>query len=1230
MKPDLRAVLLSVESLAPDERRQLLALLSGDTFDFAAPEAAPARSTLPPPERLADDVTGESPGRYSVREPIGSGGSGSVVAVQDAHLNRVVARKELHFEGPGAGSVSLTDRFLREARVTAQLEHPSIVPVYELGRNTEGKLYYTMKRVRGRGLDVALKECRDLHARMALLAHFVDLCQAIAYAHARGVVHRDIKPMNVMIGEFGETVVLDWGLARAAGQRDINAEELKRTGDTINDLNSGKTVQGSVFGTPAYMSPEQALGWVEKIDARSDVWSLGAVLHEILTGKPPYEAEDVFGLLRKAAAGVVAPLPKEIPADLAAIAMRALQAEPERRYPSAKELAAEVEAWRTGGRVGAYTYSSMELARRFVAKNRLIVGVVMVGVATCAAMAFASYTHVVQERDRAMAAEDRTAVALADARLRGLQARAKEEEMGGDLGAALALLRAGVLEQRDKRVVVATDLARLMAAGAGAKVFPGGFADDSVAVMPGKLALSRADGMHIYNTATGAQICADPALHAGFPAFSRDGRWLTASVGEDPSALGRWDTATCAATHQASPPATVPLQAREDEASDDSARSIVEAGLNNERYVWDAVRNVTRRLRTSVASPIHSLLGPDGSFVEMQFATRRSAMTRDGSVLAASVGDSDIVELWTSDAVSPVARVVAAGYVDAFAFSGDGRWLVTSAEGETQAWDRQAGWRPRVLDGQRTMPPASGTGAIATGDSRFARLTDEGLSVWDLETGARLLTDFQVPGASLSLLGMSPDGRAVWLHGQHNLPIRVDVPSRSWVGWSPSVLTARGWVPDGAGGGAAIAPDGSLRVGIESARPASRVGTRPAPVTLLSLSPGTDAVLAASAYGAVTVERATGAVREALGDPTLPRIWSPGGLCSASWSPARLLLGWASRCPVDFFPLFDPDGSTPVDVFVTELTAAGTRALPTNLDPGIAEADVVTVSPDGAWYWPRNATGCGAVRSVTDPARVEVICPPAQMSFAAFSPDGRPVDSFEAGVPAKPVVEVRAVGGGAPVSLAAGPEFCFQSADRLVTTDGNGVVEGWDLKTMKPTWTVDVGLGGSPYCSAGMTVVRGKTGGFAVVGGDGKVRARWPAGDQPVANVLISPDGQRVAASSASGHLRLYDLATQAILADLVAKDVGEHAMVFTPDSTQLLAGSEDGVVYTYDTPPFEAAAALSASGNATNLRVCEKTLAVVPVLPFPPAETVWAPGADCDPTLPSPALTEPPTGNGG
>ncbi|MFH1436118.1 MAG: protein kinase [Pseudomonadota bacterium] len=339
---------------------------------------------------------GRRPGRYAVFNEHARGGMGRIMCAFDEHIGREIAVKELLAEyvtnvhgRPGDRTAAVESRFLREARVTGQLDHPSIVPVYEIGRRTDGTLYYTMKLVRGKTLAAALEECGSIEQRLKLLPHFADMCNAVAYAHSRGILHRDIKPHNVMIGEFGETVVLDWGLAKIKEKPLVEDERFLRQMDILKEAAAGKTVADEALGTPSYMPPEQAWGDLEKIDERSDVYALGAVLYEILCGRPPFEGEYAFEVIGKVQAygrGKRSLVPvREVepasPPELAAVAHKALSAGRRRRYRSVKDLVNEVEAYMAGRKVGTYEYSTWELLRRFVKKNRIAVGSALVIVA---------------------------------------------------------------------------------------------------------------------------------------------------------------------------------------------------------------------------------------------------------------------------------------------------------------------------------------------------------------------------------------------------------------------------------------------------------------------------------------------------------------------------------------------------------------------------------------------------------------------------------------------------------------------------------------------------------------------------------------------------------------------------------------------------------------------------------------------------------------------------------
>jgi serine/threonine protein kinase len=233
-----------------------------------------------------------------------------------------------------------------------------------------------MKLVRGRTLSAAIGNAGSLRERLALLPHFVDLCQAIAYAHSRSVIHRDIKPANVMIGEFGETVVIDWGLAKIRGQEDVHEGPME---ETVLALQAGENVErttyGQVIGMPAYMSPEQARGLQDQIDERADIYSLGAVLYEILTGKRPYVGDSRRDVIRMVTEGDLPPIEDQVegvPPELIAICYRAMHADPDRRYDGAKTLADETLRFQSGSIVEAYDYTRLDVAARFVSRYKSI------------------------------------------------------------------------------------------------------------------------------------------------------------------------------------------------------------------------------------------------------------------------------------------------------------------------------------------------------------------------------------------------------------------------------------------------------------------------------------------------------------------------------------------------------------------------------------------------------------------------------------------------------------------------------------------------------------------------------------------------------------------------------------------------------------------------------------------------------------------------------------------
>jgi eukaryotic-like serine/threonine-protein kinase len=283
--------------------------------------------------------------RYELMEKLGEGGMGSVYRVVDTALGRQVALKAIRVVD---SSGEIAARLLREAKIIAQLEHPGIVPVHDVGTLPDGRVFYTMKLVQGRRLDRYTSEADGVAGR---LRTFQKICEAVSFAHARNVLHRDLKPQNIMVGSFGEVLVMDWGLAKvlkAEAPVETDGQEKWLRQETRTDANrhAPDTAHGAVLGTPGYMAPEQARGEVASIGPRADVYSLGAVLKFLLQD---------FSRAPKA---------------LAAISGKAMSEELDLRYGSVEELASDIARYLDGMPISAYPEGAMTRLWRWVIRNR--------------------------------------------------------------------------------------------------------------------------------------------------------------------------------------------------------------------------------------------------------------------------------------------------------------------------------------------------------------------------------------------------------------------------------------------------------------------------------------------------------------------------------------------------------------------------------------------------------------------------------------------------------------------------------------------------------------------------------------------------------------------------------------------------------------------------------------------------------------------------------------------
>jgi len=326
--------------------------------------------------------------RFEFLRPLDRGGLGIVSVALDTELNREVAFKEIRDDR--VADATLRQKFWLEAQLTGGLEHPGIIPIYGLGKSASGKPYYAMRLIKGSNLHVHV---RAFHERVQqgktefdgqslrrILRRFLDVCEAISYAHSRGVLHRDLKPANIMLGSYGETLVVDWGLAKAMGISSVSDSQLDHDGSVMavpetpirrSSSDAESTRHGSIVGTPSYAPPEQLSGHLDLVEIRSDVYGLGAILYEILTGQPP-AAGSLLEVIRTITTGKVRParvVNTQVPKSLDAVCRKAMSLAPNDRYDTANELRADVERWLDDAPVRAFAEPVWIRCRRWIRKH---------------------------------------------------------------------------------------------------------------------------------------------------------------------------------------------------------------------------------------------------------------------------------------------------------------------------------------------------------------------------------------------------------------------------------------------------------------------------------------------------------------------------------------------------------------------------------------------------------------------------------------------------------------------------------------------------------------------------------------------------------------------------------------------------------------------------------------------------------------------------------------------
>jgi eukaryotic-like serine/threonine-protein kinase len=695
-----------------------------ETIDSFSDASDSLREVLTPPEGAGQALrlpTMPLSQRYQNPTEFARGGLGRILKAYDNRLARPVAIKELlenHQEEE--------ERFLQEARIAAQLEHPSIIPVHDAGRWPSGAPFYTMKLISGRTLSAALQERATLTERLALLPHVLDACEAMAYAHSKQIIHRDLKPHNILIGEFGETVVIDWGLAKQL-RADLPTRELTSL-VPLPPQKDSLTIVGSIIGTPAYMPPEQARG--EVVDARADVYALGAILYHLLAGTPPYTSRHAQLTIASVLAG--APLSLEerqpdIPRDLLAIVQKAMARDVRDRYQNAKQLAQDIKQFHTGQLVGAHHYSTRELFTRWVKRHRgtllvsmlavllLVVGGVysLLEINAKRQLAEEGQQQAMQGQGLAIEAEQKARRSLDDLRLE--QARAAAEREPAKALALLALLSEDFPSISAARMIAETAIEQptpVLLQGHTAPIAALLLTPDGdTLISAGDDAIIRVWNLACVRSNPESPDACPPRSLEGHQAWithlalSADGKRLLSS-GVDMSFFS-WELSSGASTELVGHEGMV----RTAIFSPDM-RYIISSSADRTVRIWDA--STHDLLRIIEADVFEQLVSPDGQHLAMSTTdfkillwsandlltqptpltlighegSPRLAFSPDSKYLASAGGDEQLFLWEVATATHVVSLHEHQDFIYTLQFSPDGKWLATAGDDKTvRLWD---------------------------------------------------------------------------------------------------------------------------------------------------------------------------------------------------------------------------------------------------------------------------------------------------------------------------------------------------------------------------------------------------------------------------------------------------------------------------------------------------------------------------------------------------------------